>query len=311
MTDITIQKDNFLNAIEMGMGAWAWGDRTIWQFGKGYQEQDIEEAFHAYLAAGITLVDTAEIYGSGQSEKFLGKFLKNASSRVIIATKFMPFPWRLSSSALLHSLDNSMKRIQVDHVDLYQIHWPFPPHPVEFWVKELAKVVESGKARAAGVSNYNTAQTMKAIQTLSQYNIPLASNQVEYHLLNREVEKNGLLDICKENGVRVIAWSPLAKGLLTGKYTRENPPKGLRSRQAQKVLEKLPTLISLMREIGQGHGGKNAGQVALNWVICKGVLPIPGAKNKEQAVQNAGATGWKLTPEEMSALDHASDAFHP
>jgi aryl-alcohol dehydrogenase-like predicted oxidoreductase len=181
--------------------------------------------------------------------------------------------------------------------------------PVEYWVEELAKVVKSGKVRNAGVSNYNKSQMQKAYAILLKYDIPLASNQVEYHLLNRTVEKNGLLARCKEMGVRLIAWSPLAKGLLTGKYTLESPPPGLRARQPMGRMKSLPGLIAVMKEIGQGHGGKTSGQVALNWLICKGALPIPGAKNATQAEQNAGAMGWKLAPEEIQALDDVSDQF--
>jgi aryl-alcohol dehydrogenase-like predicted oxidoreductase len=181
--------------------------------------------------------------------------------------------------------------------------------PVEFWVEELAKAVKSGKTRTAGVSNYSKIQMQRAYTVLSKYNVPLASNQVEYHLLNRTIEKNGLLDRCKELGVRLIAWSPLAKGLLTGKYTLESPPPGLRSHQPAGRMKALPTLLALMTEIGQGHAGKNPGQVALNWLICKGALPIPGAKNAKQAEQNAGAIGWRLAPEEVKALDDASDKY--
>ncbi len=299
----------FLHNAEMGLGAWAWGDRTLWNYGHGYTETDIEQAFRTSLAAGINLVDTAEVYGAGRSERFLGQFLKTTATPVLVATKFMPYPWRVNRGALMRSLDHSLERLGLERVDLYQIHWPFPPMPVEFWVEELAKAVKSGKTHTAGVSNYNKIQMQRAYTVLSKYNVPLASNQVEYHLLNRTVEKNGLLDRCKELGVRLIAWSPLAKGLLTGKYTLESPPPGLRSRQPAGKMRALPGLIAVMTEIGQGHGGKTPGQVALNWLICKGALPIPGAKNAKQAEQNAGAIGWRLTPEEIGTLDDASEPF--
>jgi aryl-alcohol dehydrogenase-like predicted oxidoreductase len=299
----------FLHNAEMGLGAWSWGDRTMWNYGHDYAETDIEQAFRASLAGGVNLVDTAEVYGNGSSERYLGQFLKTTTTPVLVATKFMPYPWRLNRSALMHSLDRSLERLGLDHVDLYQIHWPFPPMPVEFWVEELAKAVKSGKALTAGVSNYNKTQMQRAYTILSKYDIPLASNQVEYHLLDRTVEKNGLLDRCKEIGIRLIAYSPLAKGLLTGKYTLESPPPGLRARQPSGRMKALPGLIALLTEIGQGHGNKTSGQVALNWLICKGALPIPGAKNVTQAEQNAGAIGWRLTPEEVRSLDDASDQF--
>lgn len=299
----------FMHNIELGLGAWAWGDRTLWNYGRGYGETDIEQAFQTSLDAGITLVDTAEIYGGGRSERFLGQFLKTTLNPVLVATKFMPFPWRLNRGALMNSLDNSLERLGLEHVDLYQIHWPFPPMPVEFWVEELAKAVKSGKSRTAGVSNYNKIQMQRAYTVLAKNDIPLASNQVEYHLLDRTVEKNGLLDRCIELGIRLIAWSPLAKGLLTGKYSLESPPPGLRAHQPTNKMKALPGLIDVMTEIGQGHGGKTPAQVALNWLICKGALPIPGAKNAKQAKENAGAMGWKLTPEEVKTLDKTSDPF--
>jgi aryl-alcohol dehydrogenase-like predicted oxidoreductase len=299
----------FLHNAEMGLGAWAWGDKSMWNYGHGYTDADIEQAFQTSLAAGINLIDTAEVYGSGRSERLTGSLLKTTGTSILIATKFMPFPWRLGRNELMHALDHSLERLGLDHVDLYQIHWPFPPMPVEFWVEQLALAVRSGKTRTAGVSNYNKTQMQRTITILSKYNIPLASNQVEYHLLNRTVEKNGLLDRCKELGVRLIAYSPLAKGLLTGKYTSQNPAPGLRSTKFARVQKELPKLIALMTEIGQGHGGKIPAQVALNWLICKGALPIPGAKTGKQAEQNAGALGWRLTAEEVKALDDASDPF--
>ena len=298
-----------LHIAEMGLGAWAWGDRAMWNYGHGYDETDIEHAFRTSLAGGVNLVDTAEVYGAGRSERFLGQFLKTTTTPVLVATKFLPYPWRLHRGALMRSLDRSLERLGLEQVYLYQIHWPFPPMPVEFWVEELAKAVQSGMTRTAGVSNFSKTQMQRADTILSKYGIPLASNQVEYHLLERTVEKNGLLDLCKEMGVRLIAYSPLAKGLLTGKYTLESPPPGLRSRQPAGRMKPLPALIALMTEIGQGHGDKTPGQVALNWLICKGALPIPGAKNAKQAGQNAGAIGWRLATEEMKALDDASDQF--
>jgi aryl-alcohol dehydrogenase-like predicted oxidoreductase len=309
MVEPLAEETLFLHEAELGLGTWSWGDRTMWNFGHGYAETDIKQAFNSTVALGINLMDTAEVYGGGRSERFLGQFLKTSSTPILVATKFMPYPWRLNRGALMHSLDLSLERLGLDHVDLYQIHWPFPPMPVEFWVEALAKAVKSGKTLTAGVSNYSKMQMQRAYTILSKYNLPLASNQVEYHLLNRTVEKNGLLDRCKELGVKLIAYSPLAKGLLTGKYSLESPPPGLRARQPVGRMKALPGLIALMTEIGKSHQEKTPSQVALNWLICKGTLPIPGAKNARQAEQNAGAKGWRLTPEEVKALDEASDRF--
>jgi aryl-alcohol dehydrogenase-like predicted oxidoreductase len=190
---------------------------------------------------------------------------------------------------------------------LYQIHWPSPIVPIETYAEGLASAQQLGLARAVGVSNYDKNQVQRAYNVLSKYNIPLASNQVEYHLLDRTIEKNGLLARCQELGVRLIAYSPLAMGLLTGKYTPEKPPKGIRAGKYGSMLKNMQPLLRLMNEIGQDHGSKSAAQIALNWCICKGTLPIPGAKNYQQAIMNAGAAGWRLTAEQIKALDDASD----
>ena len=162
--------------------------------------------------------------------------------------------------------------------------------------------------RARGVSNFNADQTRRVWKLLKEYGLPLASNQVEYNLLRRTVEKNGLLALCQELGITLIAYSPLAQGLLTGKYDPEHPPAGFRKGvYRREFLIQIQPLIRLMREIGAGHGDKSPAQVALNWVMCKGTVAIPGAKNRRQALENAGALGWRLTQEEMSALEQLSD----
>jgi aryl-alcohol dehydrogenase-like predicted oxidoreductase len=296
-----------LQEIEMGLGAWSWGDRTFWNYGHGYTDDDIAAAFQASLAAGVNFVDTAEIYGSGRSEHLLGQFIKATESPVIVATKFFPLPYRFTKNSVVRALRGSLDRLGLERVYLYQIHWPTPIVPVETYVEGLALAVKLGLTRTVGVSNYNVDQMQRAVRVLAKQNIPLASNQVEYHLLDRSVERNGLLARCREMGIRLIAYSPMAMGLLTGKYTSETPPPGARGRKYASILKKLPPLIALLTEIGQGHDGKTPGQVALNWVICKGSLPIPGAKRASQAEENVGALGWRLSAEEVAALDEASD----
>jgi len=309
MTGQIPEELQFLHQAEMGVGAWAWGDRTFWNYGQAYGEEQIAAAFRTSLEAGITLVDTAEIYGNGRSERYVGKFIKEMGKPVFVATKFLPFPWRWTKRSVVRALRHSLERLGLEKVDLYQLHWPSPVVPVERYVEGLAEAVQAGLTRTVGVSNYDKNQMQRAYTVLAKYNIPLASNQVEYHLLDRRIEKSGLLDRCRELGVRLIAYSPLGKGTLTGKYGPGNPPPGLRGREYGHVMKDLPALLALMTEIGQEHGGKTPGQVALNWTICKGTLPIPGAKNAEQAAQNAGAIGWRLTPEQVKALDEASDKF--
>ena len=299
----------FLHATEMGVGAWAWGDRIIWNYGRSYSDDDVRGAFDISLKKGIRLVDTAEVYGRGRSERLIGEFLKESQQPVLVATKFMPFPWRIHKSFLLRSLRNSLERLGLESVDLYQIHFPVPPISIETWMNEMAEAVKLGLTRTVGISNYDQSQMLQAYSALARHDVPLASNQVEYHLLDRKIEKNGLLDRCRELDVRLIAYSPLAMGLLTGKYTVDSPPPGMRGRRAARILPKLPPLLKLMTEIGQEQGGKSNAQIALNWLICKGTMPIPGAKNAKQAEANAGALGWRLTDDQVAALDEASEVF--
>jgi len=292
----------------VGVGAWAWGDRMIWGYGgSSYDDSDIRAAFDVSLANGTNWFDTAEVYGMGKSEKFLGKFLPFATNEVLIATKFFPFPWRMRKTALVNALNKSLKRLQRSQVDLYQIHVPLGRWSKPEYVSALADAVESGLTRAVGVSNFNTEKTRQAHDALQALGIPLASNQVEYSLFDRRIEKNGLLDYCLENDITVIAYSPLAKGMVTGKYGPDNPPPGPRKRMyPPEKLQKAQPLINLLKEIGTNYS-KSPAQVALNWTICKGTVPIPGAKNAKQAAENLGAMGWRLTSDEVTALDQASN----
>lgn len=309
MNDTISNETRFLHAVEFGLGAWQWGDRLIWQYGQTYQDEDCREAFEVSLEAGIRFVDTAEVYGSGRSERMLGQFLKETEQPVLVATKYFPFPWRFTKKAVIRALRGSLERIGVEAVDLYQVHQPYSLLPLDSLMEALAEAVKEGLTRTVGVSNYNQTQMMRAYSALARKEVPLGANQVTYSLLNRGVEYDGLLARCKELGVRLIAYSPIEKGLLTGKYSPENPPPGVRGRRYGDLLPKIGPLLKLMTEIGQEHGGKSKTQVALNWCICKGTMPIPGAKNADQAEENAGALGWKLTEEEVAKLDEASDAI--
>jgi aryl-alcohol dehydrogenase-like predicted oxidoreductase len=306
MNDAISTETRFLHAIEFGLGAWQWGDRLIWQYGQTHNDEDCRAAFQVSLEAGIRFIDTAEVYGNGRSERLLGQFMAETDQPVLIATKYFPFPWRLTKKALIRALKGSLERMGVESVDLYQIHQPFSLQPLESLMEALAEAVKEGLTRTVGISNFNQTQTLRAFSALARKNVPLAANQVTYSLLNRSIETDGLLARCRELGVRVIAYSPIEKGLLTGKYSTDNPPPGIRGQRYAGLLPKIGPLLKLMTEIGQEHGGKSKAQVALNWCICKGTLPIPGAKNAAQAEENAGALGWRLTEEEVEKLDHAS-----
>ncbi len=307
-TDSIMLGSSDVQTPHLGIGTWQWGDSVMWGYGKGgYDDNDIRQAFEAALRAGVNLFDTAEVYGLGRSETLIGQFIRERRKEVVIATKFFPFPWRLTQAQFFAALRRSLKRLGVAQVDLYQIHWAFPPIPVEKWADALAQAVKEGLTRAVGVSNYSTAQMGRAYNVLAERGVPLASNQVEYSLLHRDPERNGVLQACRDLGVTLIAYSPLRKGMLTGKYTPDNIPPGIRAQKYNaEYLRKIQPLLGLMQEIGQAHGGKTAAQVALNWTICKGALPIPGAKNIRQTESNLGALGWRMNADEVMALDQAS-----
>jgi len=300
----------------MGVGTWAWGDWIMWGYGRGgYTDDDLHLAYQRTLASGINFFDTAEVYGfpSHRSEKLLGQFLQ-ADSRQnaappVIATKFFPWPGRFTRGQLLRALRGSLKRLGLPRVDLYQIHVPSPLVPVERWAEALAGAVEAGLARSVGVSNYSVDEMRRAHEVLARHNIPLASNQVEYSLLKRDPERNGLLAACRDLGITLIAYSPLTMGLLTGKYSPDHMPGGPRaSKYGAQFIGAIQPLIGRLREFGLAHGDKTPSQVALNWTLCKGTLPIPGAKNVRQVDENAGALGWRLSDDEVSQLDAAADA---
>jgi aryl-alcohol dehydrogenase-like predicted oxidoreductase len=191
---------------------------------------------------------------------------------------------------------------------LYQIHFPYSPVSVETWMGALADAVETGLTRAVGVSNFSSSQTIRAHAALARRGVPLASNQVEYSLLDRKPETSGLVKVCRDLGVTIIAYSPIAKGALTGKYTPDHRPSGMRRRtHTGNYLARIQPLIEVLKEIGQAHGGRTPAQVSLNWLMCKGAMPIPGAKNLRQAQENFGALGWRLTDDEVARLDERSE----
>ncbi len=291
--------------LDFGLGTWAWGDRLVWGFGSDYGTDDVRAAFKAAIDAGVRLFDTAEVYGQGESERLLGQFMQALDVRPMIATKFAPLPWRLNRGQVVSALQASLKRLRLEQVDLYQVHFPTPLMPVETWAEGLADAVEQGLTRAVGVSNFNAEQTRRTADVLARRGISLASNQVEYSLIERKIERDETLKVCQELGVRVIAYSPIGMGLLTGKYTPANPPSGARAWQKRKALRQVGPLVTQLREIGEAHG-KTPAQVAINWTICQGTLPIPGAKTVQQVESNVGARGWRLTEDELAALDEES-----
>ncbi|CAF4654121.1 unnamed protein product [Rotaria sp. Silwood1] len=262
------------------VGTWAWGDKNIWGWNK---ELDVKakEAFDMSLSKGINTFDTAEIYGFGESERCIARYKANqpvaSTKNIIIATKFLPLPYKLSYPS---SLINALRAIVGN---------------------ALAETVKLGLTKTVGVSNYSTTQTIKMYDCLQKHNIQLASNQVEFSLLRRSPETSGLITECHKRGIAVLGYSPLAMGRLTGKYSQANSLPA--NRNLSKInMDELEPLLESMRCIADKRN-VSVSSVALNYVICKGVIPLGGARNGKQAEQNAGALGWRLTNEEIARLE--------
>lgn len=292
----------------LGIGTWAWGDKLFWNYGNDYGASQVQDAFEATLDAGISFFDTAEVYGLGESERLLGRFMKELGRPAQIATKYFPLPWRLTAQSVSDALTASLNRLQVDRVELYQVHMPFSFFmSQETLMNALADEVKRGRITAVGVSNYSADQMRDAHGYLAARGVPLAVNQVQYSLLARKIESNGILDTARQLGVTILAYSPLAQGLLTGKYTPDkqfkfNDARRIDPRFSKSGLEKIAPVVTLLRQLGETYD-RTPAQVALNWLIARGVVPIPGAKTAQQAKQNAGALGWCLSEEDVAQLE--------
>ncbi len=302
----------------LGVGVMTWGDArglARWHpaklaYGGAEGAEEEQRAFEASLAAGVTLFDTAAMYSGGASERRLGELARGRE--VLIASKF-PATFLFKAEDFPRELEASLQRLGRDHIDLYQHHFPARSVAIPSLMERLADAVAAGKLHAVGVSNYSAVQMRIAHAALARRGVPLASNQVQYSLLHRQPEANGILEACRELGVTLIAYSPLAMGALTGKYSAAGQATGLRrfmpnfNRQA---MEAMQPVIALLRQIGERYG-KTPSQVALRWLIENPlVLPIPGAKNARQARDNAGALSFRLSPEELEALDRATRPWH-
>ncbi|KAI4387279.1 hypothetical protein MLD38_005122 [Melastoma candidum] len=313
-----------LRVTRLGIGAWSWGDTSYWN---NFDWDDrkmkaAKAAFDSSIDEGITLFDTAEVYGSRlsfgaiNSETLLGRFIKERKERdpgveVAVATKFAALPWRLGRQSVITALKDSLHRLGLSSVDLYQLHWP-GVWGNEGYIDGLGDAVEQGLVKAVGVSNYGERRLRDAYEKLKRRGIPLASNQVNYSLIYRKPEENGVKATCDELGITLIAYSPIAQGALTGKYTPNNTPSGPRAQiYTPEFLTLLQPLLKRIKEIGDSYG-KTPTQVSLNWLIAQGnVVPIPGAKNAEQAKEFAGALGWMLTQDEVDELRSMAKEIRP
>ena len=256
------------------------------------------------------LFDTAEIYGFGRSETLLGEYSKSVpEGDAIIATKFAALPFRTKAENVVKACEGSVKRLGGKPIDLYQIHFPNAFSNEAYW-DGMAQAYEKGLIKAVGVSNYGVDATRACHAALAKRGIPLSTNQIQYSLLYRYPESNGLLECCKDLGVDVLSYSPLALGLLTGKYNKDNvndiqgPRKQLFSKSVG--TPEFENLINSMKQVAESHPNANLPQVAINWCIAKGTIPIPGARTLKQVQSNYGSLEWKMSPEEVKYLDKAS-----
>jgi aryl-alcohol dehydrogenase-like predicted oxidoreductase len=211
---------------------------------------------------------------------------------VVVATKFAPYPYRVTAARLSRALERSLGRLGLESIDLYYLHFPFSPVSVGTWMNAMAPAVKSGKIRAVGVSNCSASQMQKAATALARHDVPLAANQVHYSLAHRKPEVDGVLDACRELDVALVAYRPLSSGALSSGA-------GVGSNSS--------ALLGLLEELALGRGATVA-QVALAWLLQRDehVVAIPGATKPAHVMENAGALALELTDEEFVAIDKAS-----
>ena len=300
---------------QMGCGTWAWGNRLLWGYDESMDDQ-LQSVFNLCVSNGITLFDTGDSYGTGklngQSEKLLGKFDQaytgENKERICLATKLAAYPWRLSAKSMVKAAQASMTRM--GRVDLAQMHWStanYFPWQEEQLLDGLGDLYEQGLVKGIGLSNYGTKRLKRIHAKFSRRSIPIKTLQVQYSLLSTyPVTELGIKETCDELGIKLIAYSPLCLGILTGKYSdRYNYPRGLRGLLFKRLVPEAKPLLDCIKAIAN-HRRKTMAQVAINWCIAKGTIPIPGTKNITQAKDNIAAQDWLLDAGEVEELDRAA-----
>jgi len=302
-----------LDLTVIGFGAWAVGGP--WLYGWGRQEDDASiAAIQCALDQGINWIDTAHVYGFGHSEEVVGKAIRGRRDRVLVATKCSRLPdgqggafGRLKAASVREELEGSLRRLGVEAIDLYQIHWPEPEEDIEeAWV-EIAKAVQQGKVRYAGLSNFNVPQ-MQRLESIA----PIASLQPPYSMLRRGIEEE-VLPYCKKQAIGVVAYSPMVSGLLTGKVTAQwvasLPEDDWRKRFNKEFREpNLSANVDLvertLRPLGEKHG-VDPGQVAVAWTLRHPVVTsaIVGGRNARQVEQTVRAAQVQLSDADLAAIE--------
>lgn len=276
------------------------------------------------LDAGVTLFDTADVYSGGASEEILGEAIRGRRDAVLISTKTGlpmgdgPQDWGVSRIRLIRAVEDSLRRLGTDYIDILQLHAFDASTPVEELMGTLDLLIAAGKVRYAGVSNYPGWQLMKAQGVAERHGWPrLVAHQVYYSLIGRAYEAD-LMPLGADQGIGALVWSPLGWGRLTGKIGRDRPaPAGSRLHETEQFappveIELLYRVVDAIEEIA-AETGKTVPQIAINWLLQRPTISsvIIGARNEEQLVQNLGAVGWSLTPGQVAALNAASDVLPP
>jgi aryl-alcohol dehydrogenase-like predicted oxidoreductase len=291
----------------IGLGTWQFGSRE-WGYGDAYADRAAKDIVHRARELGITLFDTAEIYGFGRSERILGEALGHERGEVVVASKVFPvapFP-----PVVRHRWAASARRLGLSRIPLYQVHQPNPLVPDSVIMPGLRSLLDEDRIGAAGVSNYSLARWRAADAALGR---PVVSNQVQFSLA-RATPLDDLVPFAERENRLVIAYSPLAQGLLGGRYTLEHRPGGVRAVNplfGTENLRRVTPLLDVLREVADAHRATPA-QIALAWLVgLPRVVVIPGASSVEQVELNAAAAGITLSADEQAALTAAARAFTP
>jgi aryl-alcohol dehydrogenase-like predicted oxidoreductase len=291
----------------IGLGTWQFGSRE-WGYGDAYADRAARDIVRRARELGITLFDTAEIYGFGRSERILGEALGHERGDVVVASKIFPvapFP-----SVIRQRWEGSAKRLGLASIPLYQVHQPNPLVPDSVIMPGMRSLLDDGRIGAAGVSNYSLDRWQAADTALGR---PVVSNQVQFSLAHAQ-PLDDLVPFAERENRLVIAYSPLAQGLLGGRYTVDNRPGGVRAVNplfGTENLRRVEPLLRLLREVADAHQARPA-QIALAWLIgLPRVVVIPGASSVEQLEHNAAAATISLTDDEQAALTTAARAFTP
>lgn len=291
----------------VGLGTWQFGSGE-WGYGKQYATSVAPEIVARSLDLGVNLIDTAEIYGFGRSEEIVGRSIGERREEVFLATKL--FPLLPVDPVVASRARASMRRLAVDNLDLYQVHWHNPAVPMSMTFKALSRLRNKGFVENIGVSNFSRSSWEEAERVSGG---PVLSNQVRYSLVDRSVESE-IVPWAQDNDRIVIAYSPLGQGLLSGRYDVDNIPTGMRASTRAFLpenLEKAAPLIETLREVATAHDA-TCSQVALAWVIHHpNVVVIPGASSVAQAEENAAAADLELTDAEFDELGAASQSYNP